>query len=114
MDSLAAAYLAGQELDHRHYPRPAEVNGSFVRNRFDLNRLMLSTIDYYLAVDRRKAHDINVVIDPILMQILRTLEGCHRVGRKLIYAVSLVRTDRTAANDRQQKHKPDATDSASA
>ena len=75
---------------------------------------MLSTIDYNLAADRRKAHDISLVIDPILMQILRTLEGCHRVGRKLIYAVSPVRTDRTAANDRQQKHKPGATDSANA
>ena len=75
---------------------------------------MLSFIDYNLAVDRRKAHDINVVIDPILMQMLRTLEGCYRVGRQLIYVVSPVRTDRTAANDQQEKHKPGATDSANA
>ena len=114
MDSLAAAYLTGQESDYGQCPRPAEVNGSFVRTRFDLSRLMLSTIDHNLAVDGRKADDINVVIDSILMQIPRTLEGCHRVVRKLIFAVSPVRTDRTAANDRQQKHKPGATDSANA
>ena len=70
MGSLAAASLAGQESDHGHCPRRAEVNGSFVRTRFDLYRLVLSTIDYNLAVDRHKAHDINVVIDPILKQIL--------------------------------------------
>ena len=77
---------------------------------------MLSTIDYNLAVDRRKAHDINVVIDPILMQILRSLEDCYRVGRKLICTASSAMTDRPAAkgDDRQQQHKPGANDSANA
>ncbi|MAJ54649.1 MAG: hypothetical protein CBC67_01405 [Gammaproteobacteria bacterium TMED107] len=59
---------------------------------------------------------INVAIEPILLQVLRTLEGCHRVGRKMLSAVNLVRTDRPAANgdDRPQKHKPGANDAAKA
>ena len=91
----------------------AEANGSFVRTRFDLNKLMLNNIDFDLAVGLRKAHGINVAIEPILMQ-LGTLEDCHRLGRKLIYAVSPVRADRPEAkgDDRQQKHKPGANDSA--
>ncbi|MBH74117.1 MAG: hypothetical protein CMM57_10795 [Rhodospirillaceae bacterium] len=59
---------------------------------------------------------INVAIEPILMQVRRTLEGCHRLGRKMLSAVKLVRTDRPAANgdDQQQKHKPCASDAAKA
>ena len=94
----------------------AKENGSLVRTRFDPNRLMLNTVDCGLAVGLREAHGINVEIEPILMQILRTLEDCYRLGRKLICAASSVMTDRPAANgdDRQQQHKPGANDSANA
>ena len=94
----------------------AKENGIFVRTRFDLNRLMLNTIDCGLAVGLREAHGINVAIEPILMQILRTLEDCYRVGRKLTCAASSLMTDRPAANgdDRQKQHKPGANDSANA
>ena len=76
--------------------------------------LMLSTFAYELAVDLRKAHGINVAIEPILIQILRTLEGFHRGGMKLICAVSPVRAGWSAVNggDRQQKHRPGENDSA--
>ena len=84
--------------------------------RFDLNTLMSNTVEHGLAVDLRKAHGINVAVEPILTQVLRTLEGCYRVGRKAISAVSLVRTDRPATNGdgRQQQHKSGASDSTNA
>jgi len=84
--------------------------------RFDLNTLMSNTVEHDLAVDLRKAHGINVAVEPILMRVLRTLEDCHRVGRKAISAVSLARTDRATANEdgRQQQHKSGTSDSTNA
>ena len=84
--------------------------------RFDLNTLMLNTIDYDLAVDLRKANGINVAVKPILTQVLRTLEDRHRVGSKAISAASLVSTDRATANDdgRQQQHESGTSDSTNA